>query len=40
MAQGLDYWELPLADLLVDKGHVPIQNVNKGVDQLVESIRR
>ena len=40
MAKILEYRELPLADLLVDKGQVRTQDVDKEVDQLAESIRR
>ena len=39
MAKILEYRELLLADLLVDKGQVRTQNVDKEIDQLAESIR-
>ena len=40
MAKLLEYRELPLADLLIDKGQVRTRNVDKEVDALAESIRR
>ena len=40
MAKILEYRELPLADLLIDKGQVRTRNVDKEVDALAESIRR
>jgi len=40
MAKLLEYRELPLADLLIDKGQVRTCNVDKEVDALAESIRR
>ena len=40
MAKILEYRELLLADLLVDKGQVRTQDVDKEIDQLAESIRR
>ena len=40
MAKILEYRELPLSDLIVDAGQVRTQDVDKGIDQLAESIRR
>ena len=40
MSKVLEYRELPLADLLIDKGQVRTRNVDKEVDALAESIRR
>jgi len=40
MATLLEYRELPLVDLLIDKGQVRTRNVDKEVDALAESIRR
>ena len=40
MAKLLEYRELPLADLLIDRGQVRTRNVDKEVDALAESIRR
>ncbi|MCY4344516.1 MAG: hypothetical protein OXE83_13200 [Gammaproteobacteria bacterium] len=36
MATLLEYRELPLADLLIDKGQVRTRNVDKEVDALAE----
>ena len=40
MAKLLEYRELPLADLLIDRGQVRTRNVDREVDALAESIRR
>ena len=40
MSKLLEYRELPLDDLLIDRGQVRTRNVDKEVDALAESIRR
>ena len=40
MAKILEYRELPLSALLVDKGQVRTQDLDKEIDKLAESIRR